>query len=121
MVWKPADSLAYSRATGGGNPYVMTAVMAHRRANVVALDCMWRPRWAVLWAEMGQHFDAWWGERGAVIVECAMDVRVCGYLWTCVRWAHEVEGEEAVRNEFVPKVQWECRITGTQPCNQVIF
>ena len=61
------------------------------------------------------------GKRGAVVVECAVDVSVCGYLWACVGWAHEVEGEESVRNEFVPKVQWEGGIAGTQPCNQVIL
>ena len=46
---------------------------------------------------------------------------VCRELWGDMGWSDEIEGDNGLWDELVPKVEWKFRVAGAKPCNDVIF
>ena len=50
-----------------------------------------------------------------------MNLRVCGELQVDSGCTEEIQGDEAMREDLVPEVQWEFRVCGAQTRDEVVF
>jgi len=75
------------------------------RADVVSVNCIWRPGWAVFWSEMRKDFGAWWSKGCLIVIECPV---IFLYVESC---GQVLEG----RRRFKVMMAW--RVNLSQRCS----
>ena len=73
---EPVDSVGDASGAGGGDPYVIAAVVTEARANIVAASGVDRECFSTFGAFVSVDFDTRWGKWCLVKVEGAMDLGV---------------------------------------------
>ena len=90
-------------------------------SEVPAIDGVRRPGVADRWFLMYEDLCAWRCKRCSVIVKGAMDLCIGREVGVDARASQEVQGDKGLRQQPVPKVQWEVFVSATETGNEVVL
>jgi hypothetical protein len=86
--------------------------MVHGGTEVPPWGSMWRPGAPDGRFFVDEDFDARGGQWGAVEVEKAKDMSICGEVWVKATGTEQVKGLEGLGEQAVPKMHGKFRVSG---------
>jgi uncharacterized protein (UPF0548 family) len=99
----------------------MASVVVQSRAEVPAFNSVGRPSCPNGGLFVDEDASAGRGERGAVVIERAMELGVGRECWVDARATEEIETNQSMGNETVPQVKRKIRVRTAETGNEVIL
>lgn len=65
--------------------------------------------------------DSWRGQRGAVVVECAMDLGIGGQLGVDAGATKEIQSHFGLGEQEVPQVEWKLFVEAAEDGDEVVL
>jgi hypothetical protein len=104
-----------------GDANFPTTIVTHGGTDDVALGTVCGPSASVSGFIVGDNLHSWGSERGAIVVEDAVELGECGELGVDVALSEEVEGDVGLWEEMAPSVEGERRVDGRKAGDEVIL
>jgi hypothetical protein len=94
-------------AFGGGHrcPYSVATIVSQGWADIPSYNGMWGPRATGRGFLMDEDLCSGRDKRSVIEVKCTVDLGLGGQLWIYPGSPQQIENEETLREEFVPKIQ----------------
>jgi hypothetical protein len=120
-VWHPSNSVGDAFGMCVADRDAVAAIMMKSWANVVSVESMGGKGITKVWSLVDQHATTGWSNRCFVEFEEAVNLGISGKAGVYAGGAEQIQGEEGLRNKFVPLIERQIGRGGDKSRDEVIF
>ena len=120
-VRKEGNGVGDANGVRFGDEIFPTTVVVHGGTDDVVLGTVCGPSASVSGFIVGDNLHSWGSERGAIVVEDAVELGECGELRVDAALSEEVEGDFGLWEEMAPSVEEERWVDGRKTGDEMVF